>query len=64
MENIIYITHNGQNVAISIDDDVCIVTTDDGDVFFHFEFSDESVDAKSEIIDEFGIEVYNELMGL
>ena len=43
-------------------DDVCTATTDDGDMFFHFEFSDTSVDPKTEIVDEFGEDVYNELV--
>jgi hypothetical protein len=64
MENIIYITHNNDDVTLSIDDDVCTATSSDGDVFFHFELDDESVDPKSEIIDEFGENVYNDLMGL
>jgi hypothetical protein len=65
MENTIYITHNGEDVKVSIDEWSCTgVTENDGDVFFHFELDDDSVDAKSEIIDEFGQEVYNQLMGM
>lgn len=64
MDNTIYFTHNGEKTKLVIDESVCYATTLDGDVFFHFELDDASVDAKSEIVDEFGEDVYNDLMGL
>ena len=54
MERVMYINHNNEDVTITM--------TDDGDMFFHFEFSDTSVDPKTEIVDEFGEDVYNELV--
>ena len=62
MERVMYINHNNEDVTITMTDDVCTATSDDGDMFFHFEFSDTSVDPKTEIVDEFGEDVYNELV--
>ncbi len=62
MERVLYITHNNNDVTLQISEGVCTASTNDGDIFFHFEFDDESVNPKSEIVDEFGEDVYNELM--